>query len=265
MASTNHAHIQTQSSDSKELLRAELKAWERAFEKDNGHKPTPADVKANAEISIKYKLYHKSFRTAKPSKREGEKHDRSRAEFVSTVQALKQITPQKRRRDGDIITPYKSTQGNDDVETVGPTPQLNGRMLGLFEGISDQTPLAKRIKPNWGEQLAAARKDSPRSATPHRRSWSGVFEPKYQIHLPPTNLARHCKKLRPSRYHPCDYDSCCSSFINGQSTCLCHTVLPSSYCTTRSISAVAFASLGRNAEKDQGLKRSYQRLSSKPA
>jgi hypothetical protein len=206
MASTNHAHIQTQSSDSKELLRAELKAWERAFEKDNGHKPTPADVKANAEISIKYKLYHKSFRAAKPSKREGEKHDRSRAEFVSTVQALKQITPQKRRRDGDIVTPSKSTQGNDDVETVGPTPQLNGRMLGLFEGISDQTPLAKRIKPNWGEQLAAARKDSPRSATPHRRSWSGVFEPKYQIHLPPTNLARHCKKLRPSRYHPCDHD-----------------------------------------------------------
>ena len=179
MASTHHEHSETQPDDMKELLRAELKTWEHAFEKINGHKPTPADVKANAEISMKYKLYHKSFRAAKPSKRES---DRSKPEFVSTVQALKQITPQKRRRDTDTITPTKSVLTSDGVETVGPTPQLNGRMLGLFEGILDQTPLAKRMKSNWGEQLAAARKDSPSKSTPRRLSVSRAFEPEYEIH-----------------------------------------------------------------------------------
>jgi hypothetical protein len=177
MASTSHEQTQApQPSDLKELLRTELKTWERAFEKDNGHKPTPADVKANAEISIKYKLYHKSFRATKPTKRES---DRSKPEFVSAVQALKQITPQKRRRDAHIITPTQNTHASDNVETVGPTPQLNGRMLGLFEGILDQTPLAKRMRSNWGEQLAAARKESPGKSTPHRRALTGVFEPEY--------------------------------------------------------------------------------------
>ena len=181
MASSNQEHSETQCDDIKELLRAELKLWERAFEKANGHKPTPADVKANAEISMKYKLYHKSFRAAKPSKRE---NDRPKSEFVSTAYALKQITPQKRRRDTDSITPAKTTQASDGVETVGPTPQLNGRMLGLFEGILDQTPLAKRMKSNWGEQLAAARKDSPSKSTPQRLlSMSRPFEPEYQIRL----------------------------------------------------------------------------------
>jgi hypothetical protein len=177
MASTSQG--QSQNSDMKELLRTELKTWERAFEKEHGHKPTPADVKANTEISIKYKLYHKSFRAAKPLKREG---GGSKLEYVSTVQALKQITPQKRHRDVDTSTPSKHLPSSEGVDTVGPTPQLNGRMLGLFEGILDQTPVAKRMKRNWGEQLANARKESPHKSTPHRPPLRGDFDPEYLTH-----------------------------------------------------------------------------------
>ena len=50
-----------QDQELKERLRFELKTWERGFEKENGRKPTPTDVKAHSEISTKYKLYHKSF------------------------------------------------------------------------------------------------------------------------------------------------------------------------------------------------------------
>jgi DNA replication and checkpoint protein len=166
-----------QPQDKKENLRAELKLWERAFEKENGHKPTPADIKANSEISAKYKLYHKAFRPKTSSKSE---KSATKTEYVSTAKALKQITPQKRPRDyDDLLTPVKSAKVGDAAETVGPTPQLNGRILGLFDGIQDQTPLTKRMKSNWGEQLAEARKDSPRKSTPRKRVLNEFIEPEY--------------------------------------------------------------------------------------
>jgi len=162
----------------KDQLRAELKSWERAFEKDHGHKPTPADVKANKDISAKYKVYHKSFRAKSSSRSEKSQNDeniKTKPEYASTAHALKGITPQKRAREGDVLTPLKGVQTSDDVETVGPTPQLNGRLMGLFDGIADQTPIGKRRKLTWGERLAEARKDSPRKSTPRQRSLSGLF------------------------------------------------------------------------------------------
>lgn len=159
----------------KEHLRAELKTWERAFEKEHGHKPTPADVKANSDISAKYKQYHKSFR-ARPSSTRAE-NSKTKTEYISPADALKRVTPQKQEH--DILTPVKGVQVSEDVETVGPTPQINGRMLGLFDGIQDQTPVGKKRKLNWGEQLAEARKDSPKKSTPRKRLMSEVFSPEY--------------------------------------------------------------------------------------
>jgi hypothetical protein len=182
MALYNGEQVIKQNQDSKECLRSELKLWEHTFEKEKGHKPTPTDIKANSEISAKYKLYHKSFRTKLQSQRE---KSMIKTKYVSTVKALKQITPQKRQRDIDLLTPVKGTQLGDTIETVGPTPQLNGRILGLFDGIQEQTPLAKRMKSNWGEQLAEARKDSPRKSTPQnkrspqKRSLNRIFEAEY--------------------------------------------------------------------------------------
>ena len=173
----NDQRERKQDQEFKERLRAELKVWERAFEKENGHKPTPTDVKANSEISAKYKIYHKSFR-AKSSSSARVETSNGKSEYVSASKALKQITPHKRNQDDDSLTPVKGVQVSDDVETVGPTPQLNGRMLGLFDGIADSTPLTKRRKLNWGEQLAEARKNSPKKSTPRKRLLGEVFSPK---------------------------------------------------------------------------------------
>ena len=168
-----------QHKESKERLRAELKTWERAFQKEHGHKPTPRDVKADPEINKKYKLYHKAFRAESSSRTE---NTRSKTEYVSTVHALKQITPQKRRaEEKNVLTPAHRAQTHDDIEAVGPTPQLNGRILGLFDGIQDQTPLAKRRKMDWGQQLAEARRNSPAKPTPCKRALNGVFHPEYSI------------------------------------------------------------------------------------
>ena len=178
MALYNDEKVIKQNQGDKESLRAELKLWERAFEKETGQKPTPADIKANSDINSKYKLYHRSFRTKPSSKSE---KLTIKPEYVSTIKALKQITPQKRRRDIDSLSPrpVKGAQAGYATETVGPTPQLNGRILGLFDGIQEQTPLAKRMKSNWGEQLAEARKGSPRNITPQKRSLNGIFETEY--------------------------------------------------------------------------------------
>jgi DNA replication regulator SLD2 len=178
MTSTGDQHERKRDEELKERLRAELKTWERAFEKETGHKPTPADVKANSEISTKYKIYHKSFRTKSSSSTRTENPKR-KSDYISSTNALKQITPNKRHRDNDVLTPVNGVQVSDDVEAVGPTPQLNGRMLGLFDGILDSTPLSKRRKLNWGEQLADARKNSPKKSTPQKRLLGDVFSPEY--------------------------------------------------------------------------------------
>jgi DNA replication and checkpoint protein len=101
-----------------------------------------------------------------------------KTEYVSAAKALKQVTPRKSIRDSNVITPIKGVQQNDDTETVGPTPQVNGRMLGLFDGIQEQTPASKR-RLNWGERLAEARKESPKKSTPGRKVPSNVFHPEY--------------------------------------------------------------------------------------
>jgi hypothetical protein len=172
-------------------LRTELKHWEHAFHKQHGHKPTPADVKADPRVSSKYKQYHKLFRlksSANAPTAHLAKHPNSpqpqlspppptttttaTTEFVSTAAALHAVTPLKRNLafQYDSLTPTKPLHFNDDpsLESVGPTPQLNGRMLGIFHGIQDQTPIAKRRKLTWGEQLAQARRQSPKKSTPRK-------------------------------------------------------------------------------------------------
>ena len=179
MASTSLEDDMQKDKELKERLRTELKSWERAFQKQHGHKPTPDDVKADSDINAKYKLYHKAFRAKSSSRTE---NARSKTEYVSTAHALKYFTPHKRTRADEnvFLTPAKEEQISDnDVEIVGPTPQLNGRILGLFDGIHDPTPLTKRRKLDWGEQLAEARRNSPAKVTPRKRALSGVFHPEY--------------------------------------------------------------------------------------
>jgi len=176
-------------------LRAELKRWEHAFHEQHGHKPSPADAKADPLVSAKYKQYHRLFRlkssaAAPPSacsdQQPNSTHPHPPApplttntttsttatKFVSTATALHAVTPVKRNLafQHDALTPTKPLHLTNDasLESVGPTPQLNGRMLGIFHGIPDQTPIAKRRKLTWGEQLAEARRQSPTKSTPQK-------------------------------------------------------------------------------------------------
>jgi len=130
--------------DRKAKLRRELKEWEHAFEKAHARKPSATDVKTDPEINAKYKLYHKLFRA--------KSHPNSindiptRISYVSPSKALKELTPQKKPASAraQLITPLKEIHQSGERESIGPTPQQNGRMLGLFDGIRDSIPRGTR-------------------------------------------------------------------------------------------------------------------------
>ncbi|OGM45808.1 DNA replication regulator sld2 [Aspergillus bombycis] len=183
MASLDASDIAAQSAQ----LRAELKDWERAFAAANeGRKADRSDIKQAPEIAAKYKEYsrlkslEKSVRYEKkhnpnsvdlqerPKKRKHasppESHE---ARLESTPRkAAKGLftTPSKQRGHPSEVDPYDSPsalrrlfspsthqQASSPLKAaIGPTPQRDGKALGLFDLLSESggstaTPTAARL------------------------------------------------------------------------------------------------------------------------
>ncbi|KAM7186981.1 DNA replication/checkpoint protein [Naviculisporaceae sp. PSN 640] len=173
-------------------LRAELKQWESDWARTTGgKKPSREDIKQNREISNKYKEYNKlrdilAGKTKPPStaprdeatsKRQQQKRKQDDAVLPPSQ------TPQKRSKCAQ--TPSKS-QTYADVElsaavtpslsrklfspalptSIGPTPQRDGKVLGLFDLLS-ATP-SSSAGDDARTNLNARRVD----ATPSKRNGS---------------------------------------------------------------------------------------------
>jgi hypothetical protein len=154
-------------------LRAELKDWEHAFAAaHNGRKPSREEVKKDPVISAKYKAYNK-LRSAKPaappqpaiSKPQhtprGAHHDdpfASAKSSQSTSASTRKVPEMFKTPTKPTLTPADQQEiydsplslrrtrlfGNRHRETVGPTPQKCGRVMGLFESFCDvDSPPAK--------------------------------------------------------------------------------------------------------------------------
>lgn len=142
-------------------LRQDLKTWEKQFTAQNGgRKAGREDIKANAEISQKYKEYNKlrsrlsgKPEPSTPSKRAS--RPKSRNDIERTPKAPPKqptFTPMKRKRERDD----EDTVENIDPDTenvipspegpafIGPTPQRNGIVLGLFDLLPEGTPSKKK-------------------------------------------------------------------------------------------------------------------------
>ena len=129
-------------------LRALIKDWERSFAADHdGKKPSKSDIKANADIAAKYKEFQrlgdvlagKLGLEALESPRKKHKSDTVR-------RRLYDLTPRKNREHAVIdahpnqIDPYDappSATPKRFVNAVGPTPQRDGMVLGLFDLLSN--------------------------------------------------------------------------------------------------------------------------------
>ncbi|KAL4810104.1 DNA replication/checkpoint protein [Aspergillus unguis] len=166
-------------------LRAELKEWEREFAAANGGKKAGrGDIKNVPEIAAKYKEYSrlKAQESAATKNDKPEPDERSKKRKHSSpngpenAQTIPAVTPRKSGK-GIFQTPSKpKTTHPADVDpydspsalrrlfspsthmqsssplkaAIGPTPQRDGKALGLFDLLSESggstaTPSASRI------------------------------------------------------------------------------------------------------------------------
>ncbi|CAJ0555088.1 Ff.00g051530.m01.CDS01 [Fusarium sp. VM40] len=176
-------NIRTEYETQSQQLRIDLKAWETNWAATHeGRKPGRGDIKANEEIAFKYKQYNKvrdilSGKIPPPSKEDSNSIKRK-------PDTLPAQTPTKHTK--HLETPAKNrTQDHDEdlmntpaisrklftptsVTSVGPTPQRDGRVLGLFDLLVEKelgTPEKKNSTANSGSARKVNATPSKRSAT----------------------------------------------------------------------------------------------------
>ncbi|KKF93787.1 DNA replication regulator SLD2 [Ceratocystis platani] len=137
---------------------AELKSWESKYaERHNGQKPSREAIKASPDIAAKYKQYN-NLRDVLSGKRPKQKspkaaNSRPTESHSASPRKYKQailVTPSKTRvqhfqtptrtriAQPDFLTPTtKRLTSPEPPSTIGPTPQRDGRVLGLFDLMSD--------------------------------------------------------------------------------------------------------------------------------
>ncbi|CAG8299797.1 unnamed protein product [Penicillium salamii] len=191
-------------------VRAELKVWEKAFASANGGKKAGRDdIKQNAEIAAKYKEYSRlkaleaSLRRRENRPQEpSDSHSKKRKHASPPGQeAYQQSTPRKsskglfatpsnnrtRLHPADLdpydspntlrrlFSPSAHREGQpapSPLKTViGPTPQRDGKTLGLFDMLSESggsrdTPMAKRQTNNLSAAFRTPSKRRPVEAIP---------------------------------------------------------------------------------------------------
>ncbi|KAL9101927.1 MAG: hypothetical protein Q9163_002865 [Psora crenata] len=130
-------------------LRQSLKSWEGSFAAcHNGRKPSREDVKQHREIAEKYKDYNKlraALCHAQGCKPSSAPSPRKRSRTNDTKSLVLCETPRKRQKcpsstHPSVIDPYDPPKSlvltpSQQRNCIGPTPQKDGQVLGLFDGI----------------------------------------------------------------------------------------------------------------------------------
>ncbi|GAB7344469.1 hypothetical protein MBLNU457_2307t1 [Dothideomycetes sp. NU457] len=131
------------------LLRQELKSWEKNFAAQNGgRKAGREDIKRDPAIAAKYKEYDQLRRPRQtahqsPNKRTNRlQHTSSPSKRRPDVQPIA-ATPTKRAQKLSFKSPEQPLQAREPSPTpqairqrLGPTPQKDGQILGLFDSFS---------------------------------------------------------------------------------------------------------------------------------
>lgn len=156
-------------------LRAQLKEWEKSFADTNsGRKPGKEDIKKNPDIAAKYKTYNRtrdvldgkkdleSLNVRSPSVRKQKPHSSSKRpeqDHQHTPRRALFATPRKTRHSlsdshPSVLDPYDAPPSSVSLHpyvfknAIGPTPQRDGKILGLFDFLSNSgsTPSTKKRK-----------------------------------------------------------------------------------------------------------------------
>ncbi|TQV92202.1 DNA replication regulator SLD2 [Cordyceps javanica] len=179
-------------------LRADLKKWESEWAgAHDGTKPGRQDIKENPSIAAKYKEYNKTRdilagRIPVPTTKEQQSNPKKRRPDPPPAE-----TPLKKNKYAE--TPIKNRTLDEDqfmstpaisrklfspapVTSIGPTPQRDGKVLGLFDMLVDKelgTP-SKNITDSrlLAPSTPGRRRRNSEVATPSRRSGSMDTEAK---------------------------------------------------------------------------------------
>ncbi|KAL8812356.1 MAG: hypothetical protein Q9200_001082 [Gallowayella weberi] len=148
-------------------LRTELKDWEKSFAATNGGKKAGReDIKRHPEIAAKYKIYNKLRAQASDSLERDvaptPDHAAPRKRHASNHPPASAHTPQKRSK--HLHSSHEHAEISQDQApgsaqktpvahriSIGPTPQRNGRVLGLFDLL---TPSSSFRTPSKRQSLA---------------------------------------------------------------------------------------------------------------
>lgn len=128
-------------------LRASIKDWERRFAAaHDGKKPSKSDIKANAEIAAKYKEFQKLGDVlAGKLGVEALQPPRKKQKPDTVRRRLYDLTPHKPKiaiaePHPSRIDPYDappSATPKRFLREIAPTPQRDGKVLGLFDLLSN--------------------------------------------------------------------------------------------------------------------------------
>ena len=215
-------------------LRAKLKQWEKSFAASHsGQKPGKEDIKACLEISKTYKEYNRvrdvldgklgveslddaGKRSPTAGKGRRRKHDAlgQSSETEARGDAVYVSTPRKANRPPhqgqnvpfpNLIDPYDPPSSASPrrylVTAIGPTPQRDGKVLGLFDLLSNSgrssqaTPSTRKRKADTIED--GANGGTVIEQTPSRkRTKSGNGEGDLLDHLDSSTPRRHQRHSR---------------------------------------------------------------------
>lgn len=144
-------------------LRAELKQFEADWASRNGGgKPSRQDIKQNPIIASKYKRYNHvrhvlDGKTPATPPRVRKRTSENNTSHTPSKRIRASRTPSKPRtvdiEDGILDTPSRRTLYSPAMPTsIGPTPQKNGRILGMFDLLEENTenlpPHGSVVAPN---------------------------------------------------------------------------------------------------------------------
>ncbi|KAL8788464.1 MAG: hypothetical protein Q9213_001687 [Squamulea squamosa] len=143
-----------------QILRLELKEWEKTFAISNGGKKAGReDIKQHPEIAAKYKLYNKlRSQGAGGLQKHTANFPDQPPQKGHTKKSLPKIarTPQKRAKhlhappdEAALVVDGPVSAQKTPVahrKSIGPTPQRNGHVLGLFDLLTPSSSLSTPSK-----------------------------------------------------------------------------------------------------------------------
>ena len=131
-------------------LRLELKEWEKRFSTlHDGRKPSTDDIKADNEVSKKYKDYQK-LRDVLSGKSNATVLDDHPATITKqpanqgprkTKPSAPQVTRTEKAPSHFVRLQHHAVLEYPLLDAIGPTPQRDGKVLGLFDSLGSRTPV----------------------------------------------------------------------------------------------------------------------------